>query len=547
MDGAAFGKRLRKEGWNNGARWAVSAKVGGYRREFGGPRMLEKPDLAAGISLQTLEEGRALVGHVGEETVFVLRTGSSIAAFGASCTHLGGPLEDGLVDGGQALCPWHHACFDLRTGKALTAPAFNPLQQFKVDLDHGKVVVSKQASSAAEPVASPSIHADSGQVMTIVGGGAAGFAAAHTLREKGWRGRIAMYSADENAPYDRTLLTKDYLDGNFGDDQLEIAKDRFAKLAVDLALETPVQAIDIRGKALVLPSGRSKPYHKLLLATGSTPKALEIPGADQSQVQVLRTLADCRRLLAAASKARRILVIGSSFIGLEAAASLRSRGLSVHVVGPHRHPMEKLLGRGLSELILDTLKSKGIEFALGRKPARLAGDSLILDNGDVLPADAILAGIGVVPNTDLAHSAGLRVDDGVVVDGQLRTSHPDIYAAGDIASWPDRISGQRIRVEHWVVAERQGQIAAANMLGADQEFAAVPFFWSKFFDLSFSYVGHAKDWDEVTIEGDLRKWDAVLRYSKDGKDLAVATVGRDRDALLAERAFEARLNERAAP
>lgn len=504
--------------------------------------MPEKPDLAAGISLQTLEEGRALLGRVGEETVFVLRVGSSIAAFGASCTHLGGPLEDGLVDGAQAICPWHHACFDLRTGKALTAPAFNPLERFKVDVDNGKVVVSKQPASALEPLAAPSVQAESGQVMAIVGGGAAGFAAAHTLREEGWRGRIAMYSADRDAPYDRTLLTKDYLDGNFGDDQLEIAKNRLAKLAVDLALETPVQAIDIRGKALVLPNGRLQPYHKLLLATGSTPKSLEIPGADRSNVQVLRTLADCRRLLGAVSKACRIVVIGSSFIGLEAAASLRSRGLPVQVVGPNRHPMENLLGRGLSDLILDTLESKGIEFSLGRKPQRIEGDSLILDNGDVLPADAILVGIGVVPNTTLARSAGLAVEDGVVVDGQLRTSQPDIYAAGDIANWPDRISGQRIRVEHWVVAERQGQIAAANMLGAKQEFAVVPFFWSKFFDLSISYVGHAKDWDEVTIEGNLRKWDAVLRYSKGGKDVAVATVGRDRDALLAERAFQARLN-----
>ena len=498
-------------------------------------------DLSNGLPLSSLEEGQPFFGRVGDAPVYVLKRKSSVDAFSSLCSHLGGPLQDGLVDGAHVRCPWHHACFELKSGRALAAPAFNPLERYDVDVRDGTVRVTKQMP-AAEPrgVASQSRNPDQG-AFAIIGGGAAGFAAAHALRADGWPGRILMYSADSRAPYDRTLLTKDYLDGHFGDDRLEIAKNAFEKLGVDLELDVEVEAIEPADNLLLFSQGRTQIYDKLLLATGSRPKRLHIPGGAGSNVFTLRTLADCRRILAAVSHVRRAVIIGGSFIGLEAAASLTSRGISVAVVVPQFHPMEKLLGRALSDLIIQTLSAKGVEFHFGCKPARIEGNWITLDKGDSLEADFMLVGIGVTPRIGLARSAGITIDQGVVVDEYLRTSAQNIYAAGDIVSWPYRIKEERIRTEHWVVAQRQGQTAAVNMLGSQQPLRLVPFFWSKFFDLSFRYIGHAREWDAVTIEGDLQKRNALLRYWKDGIDVAVASVGRDRDCLLAERDFYVRL------
>jgi NADPH-dependent 2,4-dienoyl-CoA reductase/sulfur reductase-like enzyme/nitrite reductase/ring-hydroxylating ferredoxin subunit len=498
-------------------------------------------DLSNGLPLSSLEEGRPFFGRVEDAPVYVLLRKSSIVAYSAVCSHLGGPLQDGLVDGPYLRCPWHHACFDLDSGKALAAPAFNALQRYHVEVRGGMVKVSKQPR-VAKPQKAPSLHSASDRgTFVIIGGGAAGFAAAHTLRAKDWGGRILMFSGDGEAPYDRTLLTKDYLDGHFGDDHLEIARNAFGKLDVDLELQVDVEVLEPANNALRLADGRSQAYDKLLLATGSAPKRLDIPGAAGPNVFVLRTLGDCRRILNAASHARRAVIVGGSFIGLEAAASLTSRGISVAVVVPQFHPMEKLLGRALSDLINQTLVAKGVEFYFGRKPARIDGNSVMLDNGDRLEADFTLVGIGVTPNIELARSAGIAVNEGVVVDAHLRTSDRNIYAAGDIVSWPYGSNGERIRTEHWVVAQRQGQVAAANMLGDEHPLRLVPFFWSKFFDLSFRYIGYTRKWDSVTVEGDLGRRDAVLRYTLDGRDAAVATVGRDLDCLHIEREFYARL------
>ncbi|MFC2254426.1 FAD-dependent oxidoreductase [Labrys portucalensis] len=507
------------------------------------PRDETLVDLSNGLPLSSLEEGRPFFGRVEDAPVYVLSRKSSIVAYSAVCSHLGGPLQDGLVDGPYIRCPWHHACFDLDSGKALAAPAFNALQRYGVEVRGGMVKVSKQRQVAKPQHALPSRSASDRGRFVIIGGGAAGFAAAHALRAKDWRGRILMYSGDGEAPYDRTLLTKDYLDGHFGDDRLEVAKNALGKLDVDLELRVNVEALEPANNALHLADGRRQIYDKLLLATGSAPKRLDISGADGPNVFVLRTLADCRRILNAASHARRAVIVGGSFIGLEAAASLTSRGISVAVVVPQFHPMEKLLGRALSDLITQTLSAKGVEFHFGRKPARIDGNLVMLDNGDSLEADFTLVGIGVTPNIELARSAGIAVDEGVVVDKYLHTSDQNIYAAGDIASWPYESDRQRIRTEHWVVAQRQGQAAAANMLGDERPLRLVPFFWSKFFDLSFRYIGHARTWNRVTVEGDLRRRDAVLRYSMDGREAAVATIGRDLDCLRLEREFYARLGE----
>lgn len=495
-----------------------------------------KPDLSAGVAISSIPEGSILAGMVGEESVLLTRAGDEVRAFAGKCTHLGAPLEEGLCVDGEIRCPWHHARFDLRTGEALAAPAFDALQPWDVERRGDLVVVTRPAPTPNLACRAFEGHSDVG--MVIVGGGAAGYAAAHALRQRGHEGSVTMISGEASEPYDRTLLTKDYLDGKFGDDHLPIARTSLGMLNVTFIGGCPVDSIDAAARHVHLADGRSLPYTKLLLATGAEPKRLDVPGADLPHVCLLRSLADCRAIMARLDPGASVAVVGSSFIGLEAAASIRSRGFDVVVVTPEIEPMAKILGQDLARAILSTHTKKGVTFRTGSTVEAITPLAVHLKGGTSVPADLVVVGIGVEPRVDLARQAGLRVDNGVIVDRLLRTSEPDIYAAGDIANWPDARTGMPIRVEHWAVAERQGQTAAANMLGEETPFSDVPFFWSKHFDMSFRYVGHADSWDEAVVEGDLGHRKALIRYRKNGRELAVATVGEDFAAMEIERRME---------
>jgi 3-phenylpropionate/trans-cinnamate dioxygenase ferredoxin reductase subunit len=287
-----------------------------------------------------------------------------------------------------------------------------------------------------------------------------------------------------------------------------------------------------------LEDGSQISYGALLLATGAEPIKLDVPGASLPHVRVLRTLADCDALITRAAAAQRCVVVGASFIGLEVAASLRKRGLQVHVVAPEVRPMERIMGPALAAMIRSVHQSHGVNFHLGATVAAIAESSVTLSTGEHLDADLVVVGIGVRPAMALAQQAGLAIDRGVLVNEFLQTSAPGIYAAGDIARWPDRLTGQSIRVEHWVVAERQGLVAARNMLGRQERFDAVPFFWSLHHDTNIAYVGHAEQWDRLDIDGDPVAHDCTVSFWHQGRKLAVATVDRDRASLEAEREFE---------
>lgn len=495
------------------------------------------PDLAQGLPLTDLADGALVAGHVGGDAVLLVRRGGELFAVGATCTHYGGPLAEGLLVGDTVRCPWHHACFDLRTGRPVRPPALNDLKRWRVEQSEGKAFVRE-----ALPAVQPSPLAGNGlpESVVIVGGGAAGNAAAETLRREGYQGPVTLLSADQSVPYDRPNLSKDYLAGTAKADWIPLRSPKFyARRNIDLRLDTRVASLHPAQKALSLSGGERLTYGALLLATGAEPVRLKVPGADLPHVRVLRTLADSDALIERAASARRCLVIGASFIGLEVAASLRTRGLEVHVVAPEARPMERVLGAALGEMVKALHESHGVVFHLGATVAEITPDHARLSSGEELQADLVVVGIGVRPDLALAQEAGLAIDKGVSVDGFLQTSAPGVYAAGDIARWPDPRSGDQIRVEHWVVAERQGEVAARNMLGRREPFAgAAPFFWSQHYDTVINYVGHAESWDRVEIDGDPAAHDCAVAYWRADKKLAVATVGRDLDNLRAELAFE---------
>jgi NADPH-dependent 2,4-dienoyl-CoA reductase/sulfur reductase-like enzyme/nitrite reductase/ring-hydroxylating ferredoxin subunit len=493
------------------------------------------PDLAKGIALSEFS-GPTLLGHVGDEAVLLVRSGAEIFAIDAHCSHYHGPLAEGLVTGADIRCPWHHACFDLRTGEATRAPALAPIAVWKVEREANRIFVREKQ---AQPKPDVKGAVDAPGRIVIVGGGAAGFAAAEMLRRQDYRGSIVMLSQDAVAPVDRPNLSKDYLAGSAPEDWLPLRPDDFyAKANIDLRLNTEVTSIDTKTRRVVLAGGETVAYDCLLLATGAEPVRLPIPGADQPQVHVLRSLADSRAIIGLADGARRAIVIGASFIGLEAAAALRARDVEVHVVGLEQRPMERVLGPEMGDFVRSLHEEHGVIFHLGDTVTAIDGKRAMLKSGGVLEADVVVVGVGVRPRLALAEKAGLAVDRGVTVNAYLETSAPGVYAAGDIARWPDPHTGENIRVEHWVVAERQGQTAARNMLGQREVFDAVPFFWSQHYDVPINYVGHAEKWDEIAVDGSIAGKDCLLRYKNGGRVLAVASIYRDTASLEAEWAME---------
>jgi apoptosis-inducing factor 3 len=489
------------------------------------------PDLTQGIALSDFT-GETLLGHVGDQDVLLVRSGPEIFAIDAHCSHYHGPLAEGLVVGESIRCPWHHACFDLRTGEAARAPALTPLAVWRVEHEGNRILV-RQKQEVSKPRGKGPVEAP-GRIV-IVGGGAAGFAAAEMLRRQEFRGNIVLLSDDSAPPVDRPNLSKDYLAGSAPEDWLPLRPDSFyAEAGIDLRLKSKVTSIDTNARNVIIAGGGSIPYDRLLLATGAEPVRLPIPGADQPHVHTLRSLADCQAIIDSVNDAHRAIVIGASFIGLEAAAALRVRDIEVHVVAPEQRPMERVLGPEMGDFVRALHEEHGVIFHLGDTLVAIDGKRATLKSGGVLEADLVVVGVGVRPRLALAEQAGLALDRGVAVNAYLETSIPGICAAGDIARWPDPHSGENIRVEHWVVAERQGQTAARNMLGQREAFDAVPFFWSQHYDVPINYVGHAEKWDDIAIDGDIAARDCLLKYKSRGRVLAVASIYRDLASLQAE-------------
>jgi NADPH-dependent 2,4-dienoyl-CoA reductase/sulfur reductase-like enzyme/nitrite reductase/ring-hydroxylating ferredoxin subunit len=499
---------------------------------MGGKIELTGPDLEAdGMAAAEIGAGKVVVGHARGEPVVLVRRDGEIRAVGGKCTHYGAPLGDGLFDGRCLRCPWHHARFDVVTGEAVGGPALASIPRWRLEQRDGRVFVTDKID---EPPPRPR-PAREPESVVILGAGAAGEAAAEALRRGGYGGPVVLLG--EEIPVDRPNLSKDYLAGNAPEEWVPLRSDSFFRdHDIELRLEHRAAAIDRLGRVVRLANGDRVAYDALLYAPGAEPVRLPIPGAERHHVHTLRSLADCRALIAAAEGAERAIVIGAGFIGLEVAASLRQRDVPVTVVAPEELPLARLLGEHLGRFVRSIHEEHGVEFRLERTVSEIAADRVTLDDGSEIEADLVVMGVGVRPRVELAEAAGLEVDRGVVVDDRLRTSDPSIWAAGDVARFPWR--GESVRVEHWVVAQRQGQAAARNILGADEPFRDAPFFWSQHYDVPIAYVGHAAEVDRAVVRGSAAERDVLVTLERRGEILAVASIYRDLDNLRAEVALE---------
>lgn len=485
--------------------------------------------MTEGVLASDVAPGGKLLGHAHGKPVLLVRTENEWFAVGAVCTHYSGPLGDGIVVGDTVRCPWHHACFNLKTGSP-SAPAFEPIPCYRIVRRGDHVAVGDRLQPP------PPKETSGPDTVIIVGAGPAGAMAAEALRRFGHTGRIVLIGAEATPPVDRTNLSKDYLAGNAPEEWMLLRDDAYYESQnIDFRKGQSVVSVDRDRRHVALSGGETLGYDALVLATGAEPVRLPIPGGEH--IQTLRTLADSRAIVAQAKKGARAVVIGSSFIGLEVAASLRERGVEVQVIGREAAPLANILGQELSRLVRGLHEEHGVVFHLERTVKSATPTSVTLDDGTELEADFVVAGVGVKPRTELAEKAGLGVDRGIVVNDEFQAA-PGVYAIGDVARFPDGRSGELVRIEHWVVAQRHGQAVARALLGMPAAPVPTPFFWSAHYDVTINYVGHAERWDRSEIDGDLSKRDAAVHYYLNDRLMAVATVGRDRYALEVAHRFE---------
>lgn len=469
---------------------------------------------------------------IGDKKILIANIEGTFCALGCCCPHYGAPLADGLVHGTTVLCPWHHAMFQVTTGDLEAPPALDALPKYEVTVKGDDIVVTlpEKLTQGRRPTMvtyDPHSHP---RTFAILGAGAAGNATAQTLREDGYTGRIVLITAEAHLPYDRPNLSKAYLQGQAPKEWLPLRSKKFYETyGIELFLQKKATAVNIAAKTITFADGATLTYDRLLLATGSVPRRLEVPGSQLKHIFTLRSFDDADAIMAACQQALRVVMIGASFIGLEAAASLLHPNRRLTVIAPEDVPFERQFGKEVGKVFQTFHEQKGVTFQLGKTVTRFEGtdrvNAVVLNNGERIEADVVIVGIGVQPNTGFLQGLALQADGSILVDASFRAA-PDVYAAGDIACFPAQHFSQPIRIEHWRTAEQQGQTAAHNMAGKDAVYDDLPFFWTKQGDLGLKYVGHAQQWDEIILHGSLAAGSFLAFYVSQNQVLGVAGMKR---------------------
>lgn len=498
---------------------------------------------AALCRLSEIGDGEMKEFNVDGTPVLLARVNGKCSAVGARCTHYGAPLVDGALVGDKIICPWHHACFSSTTGDMIEPPALDSLTNYPLRIDGENIYVelSDDAGDRRMPRMAKRESSKDKRTFVILGGGAAGYMAAQTLREDGFGGQVLMITREGRAPYDRPNLSKDYLFGEADPEWMPLRRDDFfTEHGIEIIYEREAAGVDVAGKTITLNNGDDISFDRLLVATGGLPRTLNVPGSSLMNILALRSFdsADC--IIAAAKGATEVAIVGASFIGMEAAASLRKRGLNVTIIAPDTVPFEKTLGPEIGALFQRIHESNGVTFRLSNHVTQFEGSEnvsgVVLDSGVRLDADLVIVGVGVIPGTDFLSNISLGPDGAVITDSHLRID-TNVYAAGDIVRFPDVRGGESVRIEHGRTALQQGRAAAHNMAGIETVYDSVPFFWTTQFDATLNYVGHAATWDEIIIKGDLNRRDFLAFYVKGERILAAAGMNRDRELAYLEGLF----------
>ncbi|WP_395593270.1 FAD-dependent oxidoreductase [Pseudomonas sp. B26140] len=478
-------------------------------------------------------EDRGLEVKIGDCKIVLLRAAGELRAFQGECPHAGAPLADGALCHGRLICPWHKAAFRAEDGALCEPPALDSLKRYPLELRGEEVWVDDQ------PIADPHIPpADDTRTFVIVGAGAAGTACAAALREKGFGGRIKMIDREPDAGYDRTVLSKFVLAGEMSPEETPPLRDEdFYKEQRIERIQGEVGSLDAAAKNLHLRDGQTVNYDAAVLATGGEPNPLELPGADLPQVFLLRSKAQAEQIMNAAAPDQRAVIIGDSFIALECASALRQHGLDVTVLARHAVPFAAQFGDAVGKAIRALHEENGVKFVTEHEAQEITGsgkvEAVLLDNGLRLSADLVVAGVGVHPATEAFASLPREKDQSLRVDDGMRVTE-GLWAIGDIATFP--LSGQPQRIEHWRLAQQHARIAAANMLGGNEHYLDVPFFWTWHFGKNYEYLGHAEQWDEVEFMGEPEQPPFIGLFGKNGIVVAAVACEKERAmATLAER------------
>eukprot|EP00744_Colponema_vietnamica_P004209 GILI01006321.1.p1 GENE.GILI01006321.1~~GILI01006321.1.p1 ORF type:complete len:644 (-),score=270.29 GILI01006321.1:147-2021(-) len=504
-----------------------------------------KTILVTAAELAALNEGESMeVTIEGDKKLLLIRSKGELYAVGSKCTHFGAPLSKGVVSGNTVLCPWHDAGFNIKTGRATLAPGISGIPTYRIHKNADgsiNIEVPAEVLFSVDPVVKGR-NPNNNTTYVIVGAGPAGLAAAETLRTEGFDGRIVLVSSENSCPYDRTMLSKapekPLAQTTLRDQSF------FDKFGIEFMGGQEVTSVDTSGKQVVLANGQALSYDAVLVATGGAARRLPVPGMNLKNVYTVRKAEDAQNVVAVAASAKKVVIIGSSFIGMETAAAIKrlSKGaVEVHVIGKEAVPFTRVFGERIGLTFQRLAESQGVVFHLGRDVKEVAGSdaasAVVLDDGTRIEADAVFVGAGIVPATSFLKGVPLRRDGSVAVDPFLKAK-PNVYAAGDIATFPYWLTGEQVRVEHWNVAQQHGRVAAKNMLGGNVRYSDVPFFWSMMFGKGIRYAGYASGFDDVIYHGDVEAQKFVAYYVKDSKVVAVASMQSDPAAVLAAEALK---------
>ena len=489
-----------------------------------------------------LQNGQMQQLEVEGSQILLSKIDDKFYATGAFCSHYGAPLAKGVLCGEKIVCPWHNACYNAIAGQQLEPPGLNSLATYATKIEGEDVLVKlPQEISQHRTLEMANYSQSDDRTFVVLGAGAAGMNAVETLRQQGFQGKVILISDSVKLPYDRTKLSKGSLQGKADIDSLSLRSCEFYDSHdIKLRFGVAVTKVDPVNKSIAFEDGSTLKYDSLLIATGGKARKLDVPGADLDNIFTIRNPEDTASILSAIDGAKKAVVVGSSFIGMEAAASLIQQGLEVTVVSPDEVPFQKILGTELGQMFQKIHEQKGVNFKLDAKATKFTGNGkvehVVLENGSKIETDLVIIGIGVELNTSYLEHLELNESDKSISVNKYLQAEKDIYAAGDLASFPYAPMGESTRIEHWRLAAQHGRIAAKNMLHHNSNESStvavdniVPFFWSGQYDLKLRYVGHAEKWDEIFIDGDLEEPEFLAFYLQDNKVMAVVGINRDKE------------------